>query len=632
MVHKVGWNLKISANFVDCYIISQMNTRFLLSLLSIAFGFTSLANAEEIQIGEKQYKAERLIERKIGPGTTYIRLRLPDYPLNVNLVTVDLNNPFNRIETTIANESAKGTESLVTAARRQDSEAHHPLAAANANFWVVGSQKEYPLYAGITRNANVRNGKMVTESNKNKEKWDGGTERTGVVTVSYDKTLNIDYCTPTLCFKKAPSGTEKNIQTCNKGFQAKAYAMYNSFYGRDREFMPYTEGTDSKGNKQYQLKEDVTDGIEVYLTMDEGEKWTGGEDIKFTVKEVKKNTNARGKLGDYDLAIVSFGGANQTLKVGDPVVLKYYWTFEGNITPVVEQAIGGNAMVMRQGELTEHNYNEDYNSMVYSRTAYGCSKDGKTLYMLVIDKSTDPVYGKSAGCSTEVMCEIARHFGCYNMSNFDAGGSAELMVDFAIVNKTTESTPRNVANGWMVFSIAPDDDNNISSLEFDHPVIDVPATGSFTPTLLGYNKYGVLLNKNVENCILTCDPNLGRCEGNVFIAADVPAEGMLTATLGDISVSKKITVAGGVSSVESVAEDAQVISPASVRRGETFRIHTSGVNINFSEILNLDGKILSKKSGNGSEMNMTAPAMSGIFVLHVCREDGLSSSRKFIVK
>lgn len=617
---------------MDCYIISQMNTRFLLSLLSIAFGFTSLANAEEIQIGEKQYKAERLIERKIGPGTTYIRLRLPYYPLNVNLVTVDLNNPFNRIETTIANESAKGTESLVTAARRQDSEAHHPLAAANANFWVVGSQKEYPLYAGITRNANVRNGKMVTESNKNKEKWDGGTERTGVVTVSYDKTLNIDYCTPTLCFKKAPSGTEKNIQTCNKGFQAKAYAMYNSFYGRDREFMPYAEGTDSKGNKQYQLKEDVTDGIEVYLTMDEGEKWTGGEDIKFTVKEVKKNTNARGKLGDYDLAIVSFGGANQTLKVGDPVVLKYYWTFEGDITPVVEQAIGGNAMVMRQGELTEHNYNEDYNSMVYSRTAYGCSKDGKTLYMLVIDKSTDPVYGKSAGCSTEVMCEIARHFGCYNMSNFDAGGSAELMVDFAIVNKTTESTPRNVANGWMVFSIAPDDDNNISSLEFDHPVIDVPATGSFTPTLLGYNKYGVLLNKNVENCILTCDPNLGRCEGNVFIAADVPAEGMLTATLGDISVSKKITVAGGVSSVESVAEDAQVISPASARRGETFRIHTSGVNINFSEILNLDGKILSKKSGNGSEMNMTAPAMSGIFVLHVCREDGLSSSRKFIVK
>ena len=83
-------------------------------------------------------------------------------------------------------------------------------------------------------------------------------------------------------------------------------------------------------------------------------------------------------------------------------------------------------LVMRNGELTEHNYNEDYNSMVYSRTAYGCSEDGKTLYMIVIDKSTDPVYGKSAGCPTSVMCEIAKHFGCWNMSNFDAGGSAEM--------------------------------------------------------------------------------------------------------------------------------------------------------------------------------------------------------------
>lgn len=539
---------------MDCYIISQMNIRFLLSLLSIAFGFTSLVNAEEIQIGEKQYKAERLIERKIGPGTTYIRLRLPDYPLNVNLVTVDLNNPYNRIETTIANESAKGTESLVTAARRQDSDAHHPLAAANANFWVVGSQKEYPLYAGITRNASVRNGKMVTESNKNKEKWDGGTERTGVVTVSYDKTLNIDYCTPTLCFKKAPSGTEKNIQTCNKGFQAKAYAMYNSFYGRDREFMPYAEGTDAKGNKQYQLKEDVTDGIEVYLTMDEGEKWTGGEDIKFTVKEVKKNTNARGKLGDYDLAIVSFGGANQSLKVGDPVVLKYYWKFDGDITPIVEQAIGGNAMVMRKGELTEHNYNEDYNSMVYSRTAYGCSEDGKTLYMLVIDKSTDPVYGKSAGCSTAVMCEIARHFGCYNMSNFDAGGSAELMVDFAIVNKTTETNPRNVANGWMVFSIAPEGDQTLASIEFDHPVISLSAGESFTPVILGYNQYGELINNNVTDFVLSCDPEIGECNGKTLSAGAVPASGLLTATVNGISVSKAVDVAGG-SGVEEIPLD-----------------------------------------------------------------------------
>ncbi len=525
-----------------------MNTRMKLVSLSLMIASSGIINADEITIGGNAYKADMLVERKIGPGTLYRRLRLPDYAgtgLNVNLVTVDLNNPYNRIETTVANESAKGTELLTKAAKRLDAPSHHPLAAANANFWVVGSQKEYPLYAGITRNASVRNGMMVTESNKNKEKWDGGTERTGVVTVSYDKTLNIDYCQPTLCFKKAPSGTEKNIQTCNKGFQAKAYAMYNSFYGRDREFMPYFVGQDANGKSQYKLKEDVTDGIEVYLTKNEGEEWSGGNDIRFTVKEVRKNTNARGKLGDYDLAIVSFGGASQTLKVNDEVILKYYWTFSGGIKPVVEQAIGGNAMVMRKGELTEHNTNEDYNSMVYSRTAYGCSEDGKTLYMLVIDKSTDPVYGKSAGCSTAVMCEIARHFGCYNMSNFDAGGSAELMVDFSIVNKTTESTPRPVANGWMVFSIAPEGDRQLASIEFDHPQIELKAGERFTPVILGYNKYGELINKNITDFTMSCPPEIGSCSGKVFTAGNNPASAELTVSVGNISVSKMVNVAGG---------------------------------------------------------------------------------------
>lgn len=90
--------------------------------------------------------------------------------------------------------------------------------------------------------------------------------------------------------------------------------------------------------------------------------------------------------------------------------------------------------------------------MVYSRTGYGCSDDHNTLYVIVIDKSTDPDYGTSAGCSTAIMSELARHYGCYNLSNFDAGGSAEMMIEGKIVNKTTETTPRQVANGLMIFT------------------------------------------------------------------------------------------------------------------------------------------------------------------------------------
>ncbi len=586
------------------------------------------SHAEEITIGSISYKCERLIERKIGPGTTYLRLRLPDYPLNINMVTVDLTNPYNRIETTVANESAKGTESLVAAARRLDASAHHPLAAANANFWVVATQNEYPLYAGITRNASVRNGKMVTESNDDKEKWDGGTGRTGVVTVSYDKTLNIDYCTPSFTWQEVGKTSIKKVRTCNKGFRERQYAIYNSFYGRDRQFMPY-EVVD----KKYTLKEDVTDAIENLLDLDEGQTWTGGKEILFTVKEVRENTNGRGTLGNHDLAIVSFGGFTPKLAVGDKVKLKYDWTFEGGITPVVEQAIGGNAMVMRQGELTEHNDNEDYNSMVYSRTGYGCSQDGKTLYMIVIDKSTDPVYGKSAGCSTAAMCEIARHFGCWNMSNFDAGGSAELMVDYAIVNRTTEKTPRNVANGWMIFSTAPDDDNTLSSIEFDHPSIDVPLGTSFTPVILGYNRYDVLINSKVDGFVLSCSPEIGTCNGSTFTASSTPATGTLTATLGDIYVSRQISVGGGMSGIVDIdASCLKTQCPGIVNRGDSFTARAFGKEINSAEVLNLDGRLISKHCGSGSVVSVIAPDFPGIFILRTRCTDGAASTCKFIVK
>ena len=74
---------------------------------------------------------------EIGPGIRHTRYRLPEYPLNINVLRVDLTNPYNTVETTVANESAKGTETLVHAAERQSAPGHRALAGANANFWVV---------------------------------------------------------------------------------------------------------------------------------------------------------------------------------------------------------------------------------------------------------------------------------------------------------------------------------------------------------------------------------------------------------------------------------------------------------------------------------------------------------------
>ncbi len=493
---------------------------------------------------EQEYELQRLIERQIGPGTVYTRIRIPEFPLNVNVVTVDLTNPYNRIETTVANEKSSGTESLVTAAKRQSSEGHRPLAAANANFWVVSSQSEAAVYSGITRNVSLRNGKLITESNQHRDQWDGGTQRTGIVGISYDKTLFIDYCTSEIKAKNDKIGT-LDVWQCNKGVWNDELCMYNSHYGASTPFKPIAQN--ESGN--YYL-DNAGDATEVILDFAEGEDWKGGSPMKFIVKEVRLNAG-KGTLGAHDLALVGRGDnatAMAKLEEGDEVTLEYNWTFnpgkDNESTEPIENAIGGNALVMRNGKLTKHNKNEKYNYDIYSRTGYGTSADGKTLYIIVIDKSTAPVYGSSYGCETTQMCEIARYLGCSNMANFDAGGSAEMMVNYEIVNTTTEKIPRAVANGWMVYSVAPEDDNTVASLAFYDRSLVVPVYATASPAVIAYNKYGAVISYDYKDVEFSCAEELGSCEGNKFMASGKPAEGVLTAKVGDVTATADMKVVG----------------------------------------------------------------------------------------
>lgn len=495
-------------------------------------------SAESISLEGTDYDYKLIIEQEIGPGIRYKRLRFPTYPLNVNLLTVDLTNPYNRIETTIANESAKGTELLVNAAERQSDTGHRAIAGANANFWIVASQPEYPNLAGTTRNVSLRNGKLVTESNQHRDQFDWGTHSTGIVAIDYDKKMYVDYCTSSIKASNDKIGSIE-VHQCNKGVHFDECGMYNSFYGSDRAFMPIT--TD--------FKDDIhNDATEVILDIDEGYTWTGGKDIVFTVSEIRPDAGT-GTLGDHDLALVGRGDSRAQLALlapGDKVTLNCSWTFnpgtDSAVSPVIEQAVGGNAIVMRGGELTQQNDILPYNTLVYSRTGYGTSADGNTLYIIVIDKSTDPVYGLSAGCNTTKMCEIARHFGCVNLSNFDAGGSAEMFVNGSVINTTTESSPRPVANGWLIYSVAPEDDDAVTRIEFNDPELKAPVYSSFEPKIIAYNKYGAVVDYDLHGFTLSCDPTTGSCNGPIFTAAGTPVSGMLTAEYNGVTVSKNIEV------------------------------------------------------------------------------------------
>ena len=499
------------------------------------------AGAETVTTGGNTYEIQTLIDREVGPGIRYTRLRLPSYPLNVNMLRIDVTNPYNSIETTQANDKLYGTEALVKASARQSKPGHVAIGGANANFWCVSGQPPYSdILVGLTYNGNVRNGKIITELNMHSDQWNGGYKHTGILGITPDKKV---FSGNNWTWQGSVTSTSTGampVFTVNKTVRDNELGIYNSYYGT-RTFRCVNQYTGTDNKQHFETLTNV--GTEVYLTIDEGQNWTCGGDITFTVKESKQNAGG-GTIGSYDLAIVGRGTYAEQLNklaAGDKVTLNYAFVNPQGQPVMMQNLVGGNAQVMVNGEMTKYATSEGYNSQVYPRTGYGCDADNKTLYIIVIDKATDPVYGTSAGCSTTVMCDIAKVYGCDDMTNFDAGGSAEMLLNGAIINKTTESSPRAVANGMIVYNTAPED-TKIARIEFNDPALKAPVYSSYEPQILGYNQYGTLVDDNVQGFELSCPETTGSCKGQVFTAGGTATKGTLTATYNGVSVTKDIEI------------------------------------------------------------------------------------------
>lgn len=618
------------------YIDMKLSNILSFILLGSALFSPTVSRAETVMINDAPYEMERLIERQIAPGATYLRLRFPDLPLNVNLVIADLTNPYLRVENSVANESAKGTEMIDHAAQRLSVKGHKAVAGQNANFWAVSSQApDGKMFSGQTRNASIRNGKMVTECNMGAEMAFGGpVTTTGLMGVSYDKKVYVDYCQPSVVIRLNGGIALYTVNQCNKGVHPNEIGMYNSFYGVSTPFRPIAPTRTDAGF--YQI-DDSNDAVEVLLDLAEGAQWRGGEFIEFDVKEVRPDAGT-GTLGEYDLALVGRGNGRTklaNLKAGDRVSLKYAFTFAPGTNdvsyPLVETAIGGNLLMMREGEVSTKCGAADYDSMTYPRSLYGTSADHNTVYMMVIDKSTDPVYGKSAGLNTWKAAQIAKHFGCAYMMQCDGGGSAEMYVTDRIVNKTTEKTPRAVANCLMLFDESPVG-KETASLAFDGPkgTISLPVSATYTPQLLVYNEHGSLVSMLTEGYELICSPGLGTVDGTSLLTASEPVYGTITATYGGKSVTCEVSVGGAISGIPTVGVDQTQelrVSPVSAAPGEKVTVEAEA---SLVEVFTVTGVLVCASENSAGCHVIEAPSVPGLYIISALTSDGRVSTRLMV--
>ena len=478
-----------------------------------------------------QYAIDTLDSYQVGPGIVYTRFDITNSSSTRHcyVYEVDLTNPYNQVEeshsTTMGN-----TERMVDAHKRLDAPEHRSIGSVNCNFWIVSSQDEgqYNGLTGVPCTGQVRNGKIGTNiTNWNIGHGDpdpvlGRKQDVGYLMIDADKKAHIDQVSwdaHLAIGDQAMPISEVNRNRSNPSDNE--VVMFNSDMG--------TKTTLTKSQIDTRLGTNLP-MIEVVVKLEQD--WAMNQHLFAEVVSI--NTTGGTKI-EEGYAVFRGRGTGKTFletaKVGDRVqfIMGMYESLSGD-RPNIKQLSAGNCYVMREGKLTNRNWNEDYNNKNYPRTGFGVSKDHNTLWLMVMEKP---------GMYTHEMASILRHFGAWEAAGADGGGSAQFNLGGQIINPTTEGVARAVGNSIFLFSTAPED-STVVEMRTKATFLRLPKYAAIKPEFLGYNKYGMLIDKNLPGVTLSCAPETGYItEEGHFVCL---GSGTLTATYDQASLPIEIVL------------------------------------------------------------------------------------------
>ncbi len=474
-----------------------------------------------------QYSIDTLESYQVGPGIIYTRFDITNSSSTRHcyIYEVDLTNPYNTVEeshsTTIGN-----TERMADAHVRLDAPGHRSIGSVNCNFWIVSTNDYGQGLVGVACTGQVSNGRIganITDWNIGHGSPDpilGRTQDIGYLMIDDQKRAHIDqFSWDAHCAIGDQQMPIKETNRNRKDPTENELVLFNSDLGTKatltKEFIDANLGTN-------------VEMIEVVVKLDQ--EWGINQHL---FAEVVSTNTVGGTMIPEGYAVLRGRGTGKTFlenaKVGEKVqfIIGMYESSTGE-RPNIKQLSAGNCYVMREGRLTNRNWNEEYNNKNYPRTGFGVSQDHNTLWMMVMEKP---------GMYTHEMASILRHFGAWEAAGADGGGSAQFNLGGQIINPTTEGTPRAVGNSIFLFSTAPDD-SIVTEMRTASTFMRLPKYAAIKPDFLGYNQYGMLVDRNLPNVLLSCEPETGYItnEGE-FVCL---GSGILTATYNGISLPIEI--------------------------------------------------------------------------------------------
>lgn len=502
-----------------------MKKPFLLSLaivacqLLFASGFITLNNIK--------YTLDTLDNYPVGPGCEYLSIhmaRVSDHQgiINAFLLKVDAKNPYMTFQGVLGKDQVVGTETTSGMGTRISTPTHVTIGGTNGDFFATSGDIGRPTSLTVVNSEFA----YIPDPSNNHHIGAIGDDNRGYV--SRYNIFSGFFINPV---------TEDTVALARVNYKRNTdeLVLYNHYNGATTATNEY--------------------GTEVALKLNDGQTWkTNGTFVATVVAKEQNKGSMAIQSGQFVLSGHGTSAAIlDKLNVNDQVKIVLGLTLDGKKADIA-QSIGADNynFIIKDGQTGM----EPYWNELHPRTGFGYSRDADTILFCVVDGRS-----VSVGCTTKVLGEIMKHNGAWNAVNWDGGGSSHLWLGggLGLMNAGCEASERACGNGMFAVANVPTDDQNISSIYSYWEPLRMPKYGMYSPEFLGYNQYGLLINKHVEGVTISCDPEVGYInDEGAFVAL---GNGVVHATLGTVTHDIPVYIAEGATIAMRL--DSAMVTPAS---------------------------------------------------------------------
>ena len=500
--------------------ISERMKRLVLPFLLIGLSNIALNASQQEVIEGNTYTIDTIGHCKVGPGTTHTRLLFKSEKkfFRAEVLTMEMKGHENveyRME--IGQDSTLSTERISSIAQRKSNSEQQYFAGVNADFFITTSY--VAQYAGEPHMDCIMNGEIASTGYLNASDY-------GHFFMDREKNMWCDNPTQTFSISY-PDGSTTTLARINEDIHDGETVLFNSKYGKQTR---------------------VSGCTEVSLALAEGEAWSVNKPVKLIVTGAPTSAGVT-KITQGGAVLSAKGSSDvekiSALKVGDELTATFNISLQDyGTSPDIKECSGGDVVVLKRGEIIYEairfiNSRDGDNP----RTMLGYNEDRSKMMWCVIDGRQG---NYSQGCTYPEGAAVMRIIGCYDALNVDGGGSTGMYIaPMGIVNSPSDGSERAVANGIFAVLKAPVD-NEIAEIRFKDWKMVFPKYGIYRPVIYGYNKYGLLIDTDVEGFTLSCPEELGEItdEGSTFFGNGSGSHA-LTASYNGLSASISVTVDAG---------------------------------------------------------------------------------------